>query len=65
MEQNEMTYELLKLLTESAIEEIARVNNTTEEVVKLAIETENKVALSQFQKLMLAGYEAAQTVKAA
>lgn len=55
-----MTYptkEMIKLLTDTAVEKMAEINNTTQDIVKLALEKENYNACSQFQKLMQAGFD--------
>ena len=51
-----MNIDLLALLTEAAINEMARINNATFSEVAAKIEESNAVACSQFQKLMQVGH---------
>ena len=50
-----MNLEILKILTETAITEIARINNTSEEMARFAVESGNENACRQFQKLFQVG----------
>ena len=53
---NKLTLDMIKLISDSTLEEIARVNNTTVEIARLAVGSGNEVACSQFTKLFKIGY---------
>ena len=50
------TKEMIKLLADAAIEKMAEINGTSQDIVKLALEQGNNNACAQFQKLMQVGF---------
>jgi len=59
-----LTFEIMKLLSDSALKEMARVNNTTVDIASLAVSDCNEIACSQYMRLFNIGFVELNKLKA-